>query len=214
MKRERFPPDDPREWINRANSNLALARNVIADADLEDFCFDAQQAAEKGVKAIFVHRGETFPYSHDLDKLLRLLERNGVKVPKYVNEAKELTQYAHETRYPGIADPVTPREYRRAVRIATAVLRHGAERQVTARDTPPGRETIMALHPNCPVPELPRAPDRETAAASLAALASRPAPDDRRTHGPRHRRSALCVEFSAGKTPIVELVFHWVTGRR
>ena len=23
---ERFPPDDPREWLNRANSNLALAK--------------------------------------------------------------------------------------------------------------------------------------------------------------------------------------------
>ena len=137
MKRERFPPDDPREWINRAKSNLALARNVIADADLEDLCFDAQQAAEKGIKAVFVQRRDTFPFSHDLDKLLRLLERNGVKVPKYVDEAKELTPYAHETRYPGIADPVTLREYRRAVRIATAVLRW-AERQVAARDTRPG----------------------------------------------------------------------------
>ncbi len=123
MKRERFPPDDPREWTSRARSNLALARNVIPDADLEDLCFDAQQAAEKGIKAVFIHRGETFPFSHDLDKLLRLLERNGHRIPKYVNEAKELTQYAHETRYPGITDPVARREYRRAVRIATAVLR-------------------------------------------------------------------------------------------
>ena len=137
MKRKRFPADDPREWINRAKSNLALARNVIPDVDLEDFCFDAQQAAEKGIKAVFVSRGETFPFSHDLDKLLRLLERNGLKTPKYVNEAKELTQYAHETRYPGIADPVTPREYHRAVRIAVAVLRW-AERQVAASANRPG----------------------------------------------------------------------------
>ena len=32
-------------------------------------------------------------------------------------------QYAHVTRDPGMADPVTRREYRRAVRIAEAVLR-------------------------------------------------------------------------------------------
>ena len=37
---------------------------------LEDLCFEAQQAAEKAIKAVFVHRGESFPYIHDLDELL------------------------------------------------------------------------------------------------------------------------------------------------
>jgi HEPN domain-containing protein len=129
MTRKRLPPDDPREWLARARSNLALARNLTPDVDFEDFCFDAQQAAEKAVKAIFIDRSETFPYSHDLDRLLRLLERNGLRAPKYVKEAKELTQYAHLTRYPGMPRQVKMREYRRAVRIAAAVLRW-AERQV------------------------------------------------------------------------------------
>ncbi len=59
MGRKRLPPDDPREWISRAKSNLALARTVNPDVDLEDLCFDAQQAAEKSVKAVFIRRGET-----------------------------------------------------------------------------------------------------------------------------------------------------------
>jgi HEPN domain-containing protein len=131
MTRKRLPPKDPREWLARAKSNLALARNVIPEVDLEDFCFDAQQCAEKAIKAIFVGRGETFPFIHDLEELLGLLRRNGVKVPKYILAAEELSQYAAKTRYPGMADPVTQREYKRAVRIATAVLRW-AERQVAA----------------------------------------------------------------------------------
>lgn len=129
MRRKRLPPDDPREWISRAKSNLTRARNIIPGVELEDLCFDAQQAAEKAVKAIFISRRESFPYIHDLDRLLRLLERIGIRIPKYVNEAKELTQYAHETRYPGLTAPVTLRQYRRAVRIAAAVLRWG-ERQI------------------------------------------------------------------------------------
>ena len=44
---ERFPPDDPREWLNRAKSNLAQARARVPGAYLEDLCFGAQQAAEK-----------------------------------------------------------------------------------------------------------------------------------------------------------------------
>ena len=92
MKRKRYPPDDPREWINRAKSNLARARAYRADVEFADFCFDAQQCAEKAIKAVFVLRCETFPYIHDLKRLIRLLGQNGVKIPKYLHEAKELTR--------------------------------------------------------------------------------------------------------------------------
>jgi HEPN domain-containing protein len=47
MSPDRLPPDDPREWLNRARSNLARAKARIPEAYLEDLCFDAQQAAEK-----------------------------------------------------------------------------------------------------------------------------------------------------------------------
>ncbi len=129
MGRKRLPPDDPREWISRAKSNLAMSRNADPDVDLEDLCFEAQQAAEKGIKAVFIKRGEHFPYSHDLERLLRLLEVNGLKIPKYIHESRELTPYALVTRYPGLAGPVNVRAYRRAVRLAANVLRW-AERQV------------------------------------------------------------------------------------
>lgn len=129
MRPKRLPPDDPREWLNRARSNLAHARAINPEVFLEDLCFDAQQAAEKAVKAVFVHRGELFPYVHELKKLLTLLARNGHKIPKYVWQAEELSRFAVVTRYPGLVGPVTARKYRRAVRIAAAVLRW-AERQV------------------------------------------------------------------------------------
>src|SRR2546421_289293 len=77
MARRRFPPDDPREWLNRARSNLVRARKTSADVYLEDNCFDAQQAAEKAIKAVFIHRGEKFPYIHNLEDLLMRLQRNG-----------------------------------------------------------------------------------------------------------------------------------------
>ena len=139
MKRERFPPDDPREWINRAKSNLVRACNMVPGVMLEDLCFDAQQAAEKAIKGIFINRRETFPFIHDLKRLLRLLERNGQRIPQYAREAQELSQYAFETRYPGMADPVKLGEYRRAVRIAAAVLRW-AERQIAASSAGPRRK--------------------------------------------------------------------------
>ena len=122
MARKRYPPTDPREWLNRARSNLALAKSETEGALLEDLCFEAQQATEKAIKAMFVHRGISFPYTDDLKRLLKQLERSGVKIPKYVRQAHQLTPYAVVTRYPGLVGPVTKREYRRVVRIADAVI--------------------------------------------------------------------------------------------
>jgi len=84
MARKRLPPDDPREWLNRARSNLLSARQTIPGVYLEDLCFAAQQAAEKAIKAVLVHLGLTFPYIHQLAHLLKLLEQGGLKIPKYV----------------------------------------------------------------------------------------------------------------------------------
>jgi HEPN domain-containing protein len=98
MAPKRLPPHDPREWLNRARSNLAHAESISPEVFLEDLCFDTQQAAEKAIKAVFVRRGETFPFIHDLNKLLQLLEQNGLRVPNYVKDAKELTRFAVLTR--------------------------------------------------------------------------------------------------------------------
>ena len=124
---ERFPPDDPREWLNRARSNLAVAKKRIPDAYLEDMCFNAQQAAEKAVKAVFVRRGLAFPYAHNLGFLLSLLEESGETVPERVRRAEELTSYAAATRYPGLAEPVSEQEYAEAIEIAEAVVQWAQE---------------------------------------------------------------------------------------
>lgn len=129
MARKRYPPTDPREWLNRAKSNLALAKSKTAGALLEDLCFEAQQAAEKAVKAVFVSQAVGFPFIHNLKKLLEGLERSGVKIPKYLWKAEDLSPFAALTRYPASVPPVTERQYRRAVRIAESVV-HWAERQI------------------------------------------------------------------------------------
>ena len=123
MARKRLPPNDPREWLNRAQSNLARSQNPVPGAYLEDACFDAQQAAEKAIKAVFLAFGLTFPFVHDLGRLLTVLAQAGVRVPKYVAEADRLTRFAVDARYPGLSSPVTNPEHRRAVRIATGVVR-------------------------------------------------------------------------------------------
>ena len=124
---ERFPPEDPREWMNRARSNLARAKNRVPQAYLEDLCFDAQQAAEKAIKAVMLKRGVTFPYVHDLARLLSLLKEAGEVIPDAVGQARKLTRFATVTRYP-MNRPVTEQHYLEALAIAEAVVRWAEER--------------------------------------------------------------------------------------
>lgn len=119
---KRHPPDDPREWLNRARSNLLLAKSKKDGVYLEDLCFGAQQAAEKAVKALLIHRGVEFPYVHDLAQLLTLVEKAGEEVPKSVKQASRLTRFAIVTRYPGALEPVTEEEYEQALSSAEEVV--------------------------------------------------------------------------------------------
>ena len=115
---ERHRPDDPRAWLDRARSNLIRAQHKIPDVYLEDLCFDAQQAAEKALKALCIARGIDFPYVYDLGRLITLLRNEGQPVPESVADVGRLTRFAVLTRYPGLDDPVTEEDHKRAVEVA------------------------------------------------------------------------------------------------
>ena len=128
MAAGRLPPDDPREWLNRARSNLIGARAAVPGRYLEDLCFDAQQAAEKAIKAVMIRRGIEFPYVHDLERLLRELQEFGEEVPEALWAAARLSRFASADRYPGAAPEPTDEEYREYLGVAEAVVRWAEER--------------------------------------------------------------------------------------
>ena len=74
---DRFPPDDPREWLNRARSNLAMSRSKLPGVYFEDLCFEAQQAAEKAIKAVLIISAINFPYVHACPTLVALGRSGG-----------------------------------------------------------------------------------------------------------------------------------------
>lgn len=122
MSRERRSPIDPREWLNRARSSLAKVRVRADEIYLEDLCFDAQQAAEKAIKAVLVDRRINFPYVHDLGRLLDLAEKQESNIPADVRQATRLTRFAVADRYPGVTEPVTEDEYTEILTIAEVVI--------------------------------------------------------------------------------------------
>ena len=94
----------------------------ISDVYLEDLCFNAQQAAEKALKAVCIHFNLDFPKTHSLVRLIDIVDTGGVIVPEKVKHADILTQYAVQTRHPGFLEEVTDDEYTESVELARVVL--------------------------------------------------------------------------------------------
>ncbi|BCV25144.1 HEPN domain-containing protein [Gelria sp. Kuro-4] len=114
---------EAQKWLKKAKSSLAKAKVGLLFPEIlyEDLCFDAQQAAEKALKALFVFQGWPVPRSHDLARLLRKLARH-YSLPAQVQEAAILTIYAVTTRYPGTWETVTEEDWQRAVGAAEATV--------------------------------------------------------------------------------------------
>jgi len=120
---KRYPPEEPKEWLNRARSDLLLSKTKREGIYLEDLCFHAHQGVEKAIKALLIKYGIEFPYVHDIAELFTLLERGGVDLPKTIREGEKLTRFAVFTRYPGIAQPISHEEYEEAIKVAEEVVR-------------------------------------------------------------------------------------------
>jgi HEPN domain-containing protein len=63
-----------------AKGNLKLAAVSDSEVPLEELCYNAQQAAEKAVKAVFVKLRRPFPYTHNLAHLLDRLAEAGINI--------------------------------------------------------------------------------------------------------------------------------------
>lgn len=83
--------------------------------------FHAQQSVEKAVKAVLLALNVEIPYTHDLENQVDEVTRRGMAVPTEVTEAKALTRFAVEMRYPN-PDEATHAEIDDAIRIAEATL--------------------------------------------------------------------------------------------
>ena len=125
MPPKRRDPTDPSEWLRRARSNLARAKadRNLPEVLLEDLCFDAQQAAEKAIKAVLVWRKAAFPKTHAIMDLLTLLHESGYAVPEEIRQCGVLTEYAVESRYPGVFEEVVRTDYTEAVELAERAVR-------------------------------------------------------------------------------------------
>lgn len=87
--------------INLAEGDIILVRKNVGDEEIREniLLFHLQQAVEKLVKALLSWQNVIFPRTHDIEELLELCMREGIRLPEYVEEFSELTPYAVEFRY-------------------------------------------------------------------------------------------------------------------
>jgi len=122
------PPEEVRkqivsEWLRKADADMAVAERLPSDkaAFLNAVTFHCQQAAEKYLKALLTWWSIEFPKTHELVKLIKLIESNDAKLAESLRDVIVLTPYGVELRYPGDRPDATPDEAREAVKLARQV---------------------------------------------------------------------------------------------
>ena len=115
---------DAPDWVRHAEADLRYARLGRNEPGilLNLVAFHAQQAIEKALKALLVADQVEFPRTHDLEELLAILRQAGRRCPAGLDQVKELTPMAVQTRYPGFDDPVEESEVDEAIRLANETL--------------------------------------------------------------------------------------------
>lgn len=102
-----------------ARSELAVADGPYDPEALPGvYCYLAQQAAEKAIKAVYVYRGLEPPRIHEISVLLSGID----DVPDHVAHAVDLSEYIVSTRYPGDVPDATAADRDEAVELARAVV--------------------------------------------------------------------------------------------
>ncbi len=123
IKRESsFIMNDSKIWLNRAKSSLELAKAEKTESIYyEDLCYQAQQASEKALKALFIFYELKIIKTHNFFLLLSKIKEM-VDIPDDIKEVTELNIFASRTRYPGDYVPVSENEYKEALEISQKVV--------------------------------------------------------------------------------------------
>ncbi|MBS7621233.1 HEPN domain-containing protein [Candidatus Bathyarchaeota archaeon] len=116
------------DWLRQAKKDLQHAKKSIEFNDYEWSCFAAQQAAEKGVKALFqALRAEAV--GHSVSMLLKKLPKDYAPNEELVNQAKALDRHFIPSRYPNFHPEGAPLDYytrkdaEEAVKIAERIIK-------------------------------------------------------------------------------------------
>ncbi len=102
---------EARRWFRQAEDDLGAARILWANQKFAQACFLCQQAAEKGIKAIWYWFDQD-PWGHSVVKLIEDLENEKIRnrLLTFRDRALTLDRLYIPTRYPNGLPELTPSE--------------------------------------------------------------------------------------------------------
>jgi len=96
----------PDAWLRQAQNDLELAQLARDNGYLAQACFDASQAAEKGLKSALLELGLEPPHTHVLNALTRRLKKTGLETKDLeALSLRSLSRMAIQSLYPMDATP-------------------------------------------------------------------------------------------------------------
>jgi len=111
-------------WLGFALGDLAGARAALEEHDLPPrlAAYQAQQAAEKAIKALLILTGQDFERTHDLEALTLKLPTDAAAVRGLDVDLERLSNFAVGLRYPDAATEVGLAEAESAVKDAALIV--------------------------------------------------------------------------------------------
>jgi HEPN domain-containing protein len=90
----------------KATEDAVALREFEGNSNVADSIlgFHAQQAIEKWLKAVLADKGVDFEYTHDLRRLIELVEEIGINFPFITGEIVMYTDFAVPLRYEDLLD--------------------------------------------------------------------------------------------------------------
>ncbi len=113
------------QWIKyaRTDLNLAKASIEISPEYKNGSAFHAQQSAEKIVKAYLTFKKARVSKTHDMDFLIKEVEKFDLSLAAKIKKAKNLTVYAVTYRYPDAEKkPLTVTKAKSAIKTAEDIF--------------------------------------------------------------------------------------------
>lgn len=119
--------DETGDWLAYAEENLRTARLALEDHLLNPTLQNAQQAAEKAIKAILTERGAALRRTHSICELTGMLREKSVDLSISDEECELLDSIYLPSKYPlGSALPrfdPTPELCREVIAVVERILR-------------------------------------------------------------------------------------------
>ena len=103
---------EQQRWLRQSESDLEAARDSLKTRHYEWACFQAQQAAEKAIKAFLYSKGLRAILTHSIRDLILDCSKYKRELGDLITEAKFLDAFYIPTRYPNsLVGESTPSEY-------------------------------------------------------------------------------------------------------